>query len=283
LGFLRDSEVFQNGVPGAMSPIREAAVAGRFYPAEAEALRSVIRGYLEAAASRQASPGNSLAKGIIAPHAGYVYSGPVAASAYAVLPGLRDRVNRVVLLGPAHFVKLRGLAAPSVDEFETPLGRVTVDKEAVRLALTLTQVVIDDNAHAREHSLEVHLPFLQEVLGDFKLVPLAAGDVTAAEVAEVIELLWGGPETLFVVSSDLSHFHDHDTAARIDAETSRWIESLQFEELRADRCCGYKPIGGLLQAARARGLHVRTLDLRNSGDTAGSHSRVVGYGAYVVE
>lgn len=258
--------------------VREAAVAGRFYPANATELRSAVQQYLRSARPCEASP-----KGIIVPHAGYVYSGPIAGTGYAALAGLRGRVTRVVLLGPSHFVRVPGLAVPSVDAFETPLGRVPIDTEAVAKARTLPQVVVNDAAHAREHSLEVHVPFLQEVLGDFRLVPFAVGETTAAAIAEVFELLWGGPETFFVVSSDLSHFHDHDTAARLDSETSRLIESLRFEDLSGDHCCGFKPISGLLHAARARGMHVRTLDLRNSGDTAGPRDRVVGYGAYVVE
>jgi MEMO1 family protein len=261
-----------------MSVVREAAVAGRFYPANPHDLRSQIEGLLQAARPCQASP-----KGIIVPHAGYVYSGPIAATAYAALRSFRGRVTRIILFGPAHYVRLYGLALPSAQAFETPLGRVPIDVEAVEKALTLPQVVINDAAHAREHSLEVHVPFLQEVLGDFQLVPFAVGEATPDAIAEVFELLWGGPETLFVVSSDLSHFHDHDTAARIDAETTQIIESLRFEDLSGERCCGFKPIGGLLRAARNRGMHVRTLDLRNSGDTAGPRDRVVGYGAYVVE
>jgi len=258
--------------------VREPAVAGKFYPANADELRAAIRGYVPPVSTPTVSP-----KGIIAPHAGYVYSGPIAGKAYAALRGLRGRIERVLLFGPSHFVRVRGLAVPSSDTFVTPLGRVPIDTEAVQLALTLRQVVVNETAHSREHSLEVHVPFLQEVLGEFKLVPFAVGEATPGEVAEVMELLWGGAETLFVVSSDLSHFHDHDTAARLDAETSRRIESLRFEVLSGDQCCGFKSIGGLLQAARARGLHARTLDLRNSGDTAGSQDRVVGYGAYVVE
>jgi MEMO1 family protein len=261
-----------------MSGVREPAVAGRFYPATAEALRTAVQSYLQSAPT-----GDAVSKGIIAPHAGYVYSGPIAGRAHAVLRGLRDRIERVILFGPSHFVRVAGLAVPSSDTFLTPLGRVPIDTEAVRQALTLPQVVVDDSAHAREHSLEVHVPFLQEVLGPFKLVPFAVGSATPDQVAQVMELLWGGPETFVVVSSDLSHFYDHDTAARLDAQTSRLIEALRFEDLTGDQCCGFKAIGGLLHAARARGMHVRTLDLRNSGDTAGPLDRVVGYGAYVVE
>ena len=261
-----------------MSGVRDPAVAGRFYPANAEALRTAVQSYLQSARTAESVP-----KGIIAPHAGYVYSGPIAGKAHSVLRPLRDRVERVILFGPSHFVRVSGLAVPSSDTFLTPLGPVPIDTNAVRQALTLPQVIVNDAAHSREHSLEVHVPFLQEVLGAFQLVPFAVGEATPDQVAEVMELLWGGPETLFVVSSDLSHFHDHDTAALLDAQTSRLIESLRFEDLSGERCCGFKAIGGLMQAARARGMHARTLDLRNSGDTAGPRDRVVGYGAYVVE
>jgi AmmeMemoRadiSam system protein B/AmmeMemoRadiSam system protein A len=262
-----------------MSVVREPAVAGRFYPADPEELRAAIRGLLASSTAIQ----NAHPKGIIAPHAGYVYSGPIAGVAHAALRGLRGQIRRVILFGPAHYVRLRGMALPSADEFLTPLGAVPIDRDAVERALTLPFVVVNDAAHAREHSLEVHVPFLQEVLGDFQLVPFAVGEVTPDEVAAVFELLWGGGETLFVVSSDLSHFHDYETAARVDAETSRSIEALRVEDLTGERCCGFRPIGGLLQAARTHGLRVRKLDLRSSGDTAGPRDHVVGYGAFVLE
>jgi MEMO1 family protein len=261
-----------------MSFVREPAVAGRFYPADPDELRAAIRGLLGSTPIQDTHP-----KGIIAPHAGYVYSGPIAGVAHSALRGLRGQVRRVILFGPAHYVRLRGMALPSAEEFLTPLGRVPIDRAAVEHAMTLPFVIINDAAHAREHSLEVHVPFLQEVLGDFQLVPFAVGEVSADEVAAVFDLLWGGDETLFVVSSDLSHFHDYATASRVDAETSRMIESLRIEDLTGERCCGFRPIGGLLQAARVRGLRVRNLDLRNSGDTAGPRDRVVGYGAFVLE
>jgi AmmeMemoRadiSam system protein B len=206
----------------------------------------------------------------------------VAASGYARLAAVRETVKRVVLLGPAHFVPVAGLAACHADVFETPLGDVEIDSEALERALALPQVEWLDAAHAGEHSLEVHVPFLQTVLSDFRLVPLLVGSASIDEVAEVVELLWGGPETVFVVSSDLSHFHDYETARRLDRETSDSIELLKFDELRGDRACGYRPIAGLLRVARDRGLGARAIDLRSSGDTAGGRARVVGYGAYVV-
>ncbi len=260
-----------------MTVVRPAAVAGRFYPDDPVELRAEIGRYLQGAPSSNAAP-----KGIIAPHAGYVYSGPVAASAYKALANRRHEISRVVLIGPSHFVPVRGLAASSADTFETPLGRVPVDTSAIKELLVLPQVEINDAAHAREHSLEVHIPFLQEVLGSFQLVPLVVGEATPEEVAQVLELLWNGPETAIVISSDLSHFHDHAMATAIDGRTSKLIEGLRYEELRGDLCCGFKPISGLLFAARKRALSVRAVDLRNSGDTAGPRDRVVGYGAYVV-
>ena len=260
-----------------MANVRQPAVAGMFYPAEPRELRGMISGYLAAASATGAAP-----KALIVPHAGYIYSGPVAASAYALLKPLRGTIRRVVLLGPAHRVALTGLALPSSDFFATPFGNVPFDKEAAALIRVLPQVQVMDAAHAREHSLEVHLPFLQEVLGEFSLIPLVVGDASAEEVGEVLERLWGGTETLVVISSDLSHYHDYQTARRMDAATARAIETLRFEDLGYDNACGRVPVSGLLYVARRRGLAVRTLDLRNSGDTAGPRDQVVGYGAWAI-
>jgi AmmeMemoRadiSam system protein B len=258
--------------------IRPPAVAGQFYPDRPTELAGLVQGYLRDAGS----PGEGAPKAVIAPHAGYVYSGAIAGSAYAALASRRGAIERVVLLGPAHRVALRGLAAPEAAAFSTPLGEIRLDREALDRLLALPQVRTLDAAHALEHSLEVQLPFLQELLGEFTLVPLVVGDATPAEVAEVLDLLWGGDETLVVVSSDLSHYHDYDTARRMDAETSRAIEALEPEAIGYDDACGRIPVQGLLLAARARGLRARTLDLRNSGDTAGPRDAVVGYGAYAV-
>jgi len=258
-----------------MASIRQPAVAGAFYPAQPQALRALLVQFLEGAAVAGDVP-----KALIAPHAGYIYSGPIAGSAYALLKPARGLVRRVVLLGPAHRVAFAGLALPSNEAFATPLGTVPVDPTAVAALADLPQVHVLDQPHAREHSLEVHLPFLQQVLGDFQVVPLVVGDASAAEVGEVIERLWGGPETLVVVSSDLSHYHDYRTAQRLDAATTRAIEQLRFEDLEPDGACGAAPVRGLLWVARKHGLSVRTLDLRNSGDTAGPRDQVVGYGAY---
>lgn len=262
-----------------MSEIRAAAVAGLFYPDEPGELRSALRAYLA-----EATPvaGQSAPKALIVPHAGYVYSGPVAASAYACLTPVADRIRRVVLLGPAHRVAVRGLALPSATHFQTPLGRVPLDTTVCAALQALPQVSINDATHASEHSLEVHLPFLQELLGEFSLVPMVVGDSSAEEVADVLDAVWGDEETLIVISSDLSHYLDYDSARELDAQTSRAIEEMRYEDISYEQACGRIPVSGLLLAARRRGLHVRQMDLRNSGDTAGDRQRVVGYGAYVI-
>jgi len=261
-----------------MEKIRRPAVAGLFYAGEARELRDAVQRLLAAAKSEGAAP-----KAIIAPHAGYIYSGPVAASAYARLAPARGTIRRVVLLGPAHRVRFRGLAAVGVSHFSTPLGQIPIDPGALAEIADLPQVRVFDEAHRQEHSLEVHLPFLQEVLGEFTLVPLCVGDAEPREVGEVLERLWGGPETLVVISSDLSHYHDYQTARELDAVTSRAIEQLRYEDIGYDDACGRNPVGGLLYYARRHGRKVQAIDLRNSGDTAGPRDQVVGYGAYVLE
>lgn len=258
---------------------REPAVAGSFYPADPAELHAVVEDCLTDAGKRSA-PDAAAPKALIAPHAGYIYSGPIAASAYALLAPARGRIERVVLLGPAHRVAVRGIAASSAQAFATPLGDVPVDRVAVERALALPWVKVSDAAHAQEHSLEVHLPFLQVVLGDFRLAPFVVGEVGAEEVAELIEELWGGPETLILVSSDLSHYHDYELAQQLDRATSKAIEALRPDAISGDDACGFHPVRGLLLAARRFGLHPRLIDLRNSGDTAGSRDSVVGYGAY---
>lgn len=259
-----------------MEHLRMPAVAGRFYPARRDELQQMLTGFLSAIESPVSPP-----KAIVVPHAGYIYSGPVAASAYAALVPVRGQIHRVVLLGPSHRVALRGLAAVSADGFATPLGDVPVDRAAFEQILSLPQVGVYDIAHMEEHSLEVHLPFLQTVLEEFTLVPLVVGDTPPEAVAEVLDILWGGEETLIVISSDLSHYHDYATAQQMDAATSKAIEELRPEDIAYDDACGRNPLNGLLYTARSRNMRVKTVDLRNSGDTAGTKDRVVGYGAYV--
>ena len=247
-----------------------------FYPGQAATLERAVTELLAAAPTADDD-----AKAIIAPHAGYVYSGPTAACAYRLLEHRRERVRRVVLIGPAHRVYLQGMALPSVDAFTTPLGDVAIDTRAVQQLLNLSGVQVSDEAHAAEHSLEVHLPFLQTVLEDFELVPIVVGVCSASEVEAVLEALWGGDETLIVASSDLSHFHAYTEAQQIDANTTTRIEARETT-LRGEEACGAYALNGLLLAAKAKGLNVRTLDVRNSGDTAGDRNRVVGYGAYAL-
>ena len=261
-----------------MSAVRPAAVAGLFYPDAPQALRAEVRASLDDAATgltTDAAP----PKAIIVPHAGYIYSGPIAAAAFARLAARRDAIRRVVLLGPTHRVLVRGLAVPSASAFASPLGSVAVDRAAVEQALALPQVSESDDAHALEHSLEVQLPVLQATLDDFAIVPFAVGDATAREVADVIELLWGGAETAIVVSSDLSHYHRYAQARMIDRATADAVLA-GAASLDQDQACGATPINGLQLAARAHGMVPELLDLRNSGDTAGDRSRVVGYASF---
>lgn len=257
--------------------VRPPAVAGTFYPGDATELRGEITGFL-----RDAERAGPVPKALIVPHAGYQYSGPVAASGYAMLEQVRETVKRVVLFGPSHRVPLRGLATMKADGFATPLGVVPIDRDSVEQALQLPQVQVLEQAHRQEHSLEVHLPFLQVSLAEFSLVPFVIGKASAAEVAGVLDLLWTNDETLVVVSSDLSHYHPYSIAQTIDRETSEMIEGGRWEQLSGERACGYCGIRGLLKVANERGLHVKAVDVRNSGDTSGSKGQVVGYGSYVV-
>ncbi|MDH3693795.1 MAG: AmmeMemoRadiSam system protein B [Gammaproteobacteria bacterium] len=260
-----------------MNKIRQPAVAGMFYPDNPRELQTQIDGFLAEAKNDYAAP-----KALIAPHAGYIYSGPVAASAYATIRDHKNTINRVVLLGPAHRVFVQGVAATSADKFLTPLGDVEIDQACIReLVNQFSFVNIADDVHAQEHSLEVHLPFLQRTLHEFSLIPLAVGEARDEEIDAILESLWGGSETLIVISSDLSHYHDYATAQRLDSATSDAIEHLQPERIQYEDACGRIPINGLLQTAKHRGLVATNIDLRNSGDTAGPHNQVVGYGAYL--
>ena len=256
--------------------IRAPAVAGLFYPDDRRELLEMVRGFLSAPALVLPAP-----KALIAPHAGFLYSGPIAGTAFAQLQPVRDTITRVVLAGPSHRVGFPGIALSSARAFTTPLGHVPVDQEAIGQIVDLPDVTLLDIAHAQEHSLETHLPFLQVALKQFSIVPLVVGDATPEALAAVFEKLWGGPETLLCVSSDLSHYHRYDQARRMDAETSRAIESLEEDALDSAHACGWLPVRGLMLAARTHGLKARALDIRNSGDTAGSRDQVVGYGAYV--
>lgn len=259
-----------------MNQVRAAAVAGQFYPAQSSQLQADVDAMLERAASNAPCP-----KVIVAPHAGYAYSGDVAASVYARLRNGGEHISRVVLLGPSHRVGFSGIASCSADCYITPLGQIPLDKQSLQQLATLPGVVQLDEAHAQEHSLEVHLPFLQRTLGDFSLLPLVVGQAPAAEVAGVLNSLWGGSETLVVISSDMSHYLPYAQAQRKDAATTAQIEALQAD-LNGDQACGCKPLNGLLQVLRERQLGIETVQVKNSGDSAGSKERVVGYGSWVV-
>lgn len=259
----------------AATLVRPSAVAGAFYPAAPAELAAQVEGLLGAA--KAAGPRRP--KALIAPHAGYIYSGPTAAAAYAALAAHRDTYRRVVLLGPAHRVRLRGFALPASTAFATPLGTVPLDREAVELLRKSPLVCVSEEAHALEHSLEVHLPFLQKTLGAFTLVPLAVGTASPQEVAQLLDALWGGDETLIVVSSDLSHYLPYAQASTIDYRTTGMILSM-MPQLNHEQACGATPVNGLLQAAARRGLQPAMLDLCNSGDTAGDKNRVVGYASF---
>lgn len=259
-----------------MTLIREPAVAGQFYPGDKTELGRTVQFLLDEVHSGEGEP----PKALIAPHAGYIYSGSVAAAAYARLRPYRDRYTRVILLGPCHRVPLRGLALSSADVFRTPLGDIPLDKVAAA-SIYSPYIQVFDETHEFEHSLEVHLPFLQSVLGAFSLVPIVVGNTRPEHVANVLDQLWNGPETLIVISSDLSHYLSYDRARTIDGETRQAIEELEIRGIDHDSACGATPISGLLIAAKRRGMTVSTLDLRNSGDTAGDRRNVVGYGSWV--
>ena len=260
-----------------MSRVRPPAVAGLFYPDDPQRLATAVESLLAV----DVPADEPVAQALVVPHAGYVYSGPTAGVAYARLRA-RPGVSRVVLLGPAHRVWTDGLAVPSVDGFATPLGMVPIDDALRRRALGVPWVTVDDAPHAREHSLEVQLPFLQRLFGAVSLLPLAVGDARPHEVAEVLDVLWDGPETLVLVSTDLSHYLDYASARMRDERTAAAIVAADAAAIEDDDACGARPLRGLLVAAARRGLDVRLLDLRSSGDTAGDRDRVVGYGAFAV-
>lgn len=259
-----------------MQKIRQPAVAGTFYPAQRDALLAVVHKYLS-----RVIPTELLRypKAIVVPHAGYIYSGAAAASAYSAVADHAAKITRVVLLGPAHTLAVRGLALPGVDLFATPLGDVQLDHEAIATITPLRQVEVCPAAHASEHCLEVQLPFLQMILGDFQLVPLVVGHATARDVAEVLDTLWGGPETLIVISTDLSHYLPYEAACTRDAQTVECILSLRPLQSH-QQACGATPVNGLILSAKRNHLHPKLIRLCNSGDTAGDKSRVVGYASF---
>lgn len=260
-----------------MRAVRPAAVAGLFYPGRRSELDSMIAGLLDDARARMVDV-ELTPKGLVLPHAGYIYSGSTAALGYALLERMRAQVTRVVLLGPCHRVYTEGLALPGVAAFETPLGVVPVEPPPEPLYRSIPQVRSNPVVHAEEHSLEVHVPFLQSVLDDFTLVPLAVGAACASDVSEAIDALWGGPETVVIASSDLSHYLPYERANLVDTRTVHQMLRLDAT-LTHEQACGADPVNGLLLSARQRGLTPHLLGRCTSGDTAGDKERVVGYAA----
>lgn len=263
-----------------MTNIREAVVAGTFYCEQPKQLSNRVHQYLNEAPIVRKVP-----RAIIVPHAGYIYSGSIAATAYARLQSAKDQINRVVLIGPSHRVSFKGLALSSATQFATPLGNIELDINTIRQLAEISYISYLDQAHELEHSLEVQLPFLQTILKSFLLVPIVTGDASAENICQIIEQFWEDPKTLIVISSDLSHFHDHKTAEKMDKETTQIIEQNQYEKLNGNLACGYVAISGLLAFARKHRYQIEMIDLRNSADTVGSQNknRVVGYGSYVIE
>ena len=257
--------------------VRPPAVADMFYPGDPRELQTMIGRMLA-----DAKPAEMQPKAIIAPHAGYIYSGDIAAQAYGALTPWRDTIRRVVLLGPSHRVPFRGIAVSSADYYRTPLGDVPLDTESAReLARRFDFVDYLDIAHKDEHSLEVHLPFLQTVLDDLELLPMVVGEADPAQVDAVLEAVWGGPETLIVISSDLSHYHNDLTARLLDQETAEAIESLDTRAVDTQHACGAHPVRGLLEAAKKHEMQPVRVALGNSARVSGDRDRVVGYGAWL--
>lgn len=262
--------------------IRPAAIAGSWYPGDEPALSAALEKFMAAATSLQHALSGTppVPKAVIVPHAGYKYSGAIAARAYARIVPIADQITRVVLFGPAHRVYSKGLAIPSVEYFETPLGRVKLDQEYLHILKAQDYTEVSDAAHAEEHSLEIQIPFLQQVLGEFQLTPVVVGGASGEVVEDALKRLWGGAETLIVISSDLSHYHGYEESQRRDSATSMAIMSLSTGSIGSENACGWRPVDGLLRRAKNLGLTPTTLEVKNSGDTASPHDRVVGYGSW---
>lgn len=257
----------------------ESQVAGYFYPNDPNTLSKQIDDFL---LNTEIEKNNIIPKAIIVPHAGYIYSGQTAAFSYNCLEKIKNKIKKVVIIGPAHRVGFNGIAGTLATEFVTPLGVVKVDESSMENVLTMPSVMILEEAFQGEHCLEVQLPFLQKILNNFTIVPLIVGNVSYITLSEVIERLWGFDDTLFVISSDLSHYHDYKTAQNMDSTTANAIVNLEPDNITYDNACGRIGIQAMLDIAKSKNMTVKQLDLRNSGDTAGDKNRVVGYGAFCV-
>jgi AmmeMemoRadiSam system protein B len=273
----------QKGGLRKMHLIRNAAVAGLFYPDDPQELRHAVSRFLSDVT--QIDTDTTQPKALIVPHAGYVYSGAAAATGFARLLPFKQLIKQIVLLGPSHRVGFTGLAVSDAHFYQTPLGDIPIDRPAIDKLLMLPQVSLIEQAHTQEHSVEVQLPFLQEILDDFTLVPIVVGDASTESVSEVLETLWGNESTLILISSDLSHFHNYPTAQQLDNITCSAIEMLHSENIGFDNACGRNPIKGLLHSAKQHDLAATTLALWNSYDSAGrspeDKTRVVGYGCWM--
>jgi len=267
--------------------IRHPAVASMFYPGKPADLLNSVRKYLSDADAEQSTvkfknDENSV-RALIVPHAGYIYSGKIAASAYQLLQRNKYHFKRVLLLGPAHRLCLQGAAFPNEEVFETPLGSIILDKTRMKkLAAEFSWISFNEKAHAEEHSLEVQLPFLQETIADFELLPLVVGEMDSLQIAEMIQQFSTDLETLIVISTDLSHFHNYQTAYEKDALTANAIELLEPQKISSEDACGVYPLRGALVAALQNKWKIHRMGLCNSGDTTGDYGRVVGYGAWAL-
>ena len=261
--------------------IRPMAVAGRFYPANAPALHQWLQSTIEINAkpdSAKAPP-----RALIAPHAGYIYSGETAAKAFAFWKDCQDEIQTVVIMGPAHYVGFHGIATIDHQQVATPFGSLEINNQMrEELLEKFSYLQVNNEANAPEHSLEVMFPFVKELLPDTKILPLLNGAVSTEDVSEVLQFLWQQKGVYFVISSDLSHFHPYQEAQALDAKTANWIEQSQWQKLDGNHACGYKGIQGLLAMKAAKNVSIQRIACVNSGDTAGSKDSVVGYGSWAI-
>ena len=261
-----------------MEKIKQADVAGMFYPGEEASLRQMVDGFIQKALSFDLRP-----RAIIAPHAGYIYSGSIAGTAYKTIAAVRDQIENVIIMSPAHRFYLRGIALHMADAFATPLGNIPVNIGIVKKIKQFSSVQWEERSFIQEHGLETHLPFIQRAFKPgIKIVPMIVGECQESEVAEILESVWEDPRNFVIISSDLSHFHSYADAKKLDRNTVDLIQNLDSQSLDTEFACGHYPICGLLNLARNRKLKIKALDIRSSGDTAGSKESVVGYGSFAV-
>lgn len=256
---------------------RKPTVAGLFYPSETDNLSKLITDLLNQ------KPPVSFTKMLIVPHAAYQYIGEILAQSYLHLFSRSQQIKTVVLLTPSHHIKFNGIAITSKDCYLTPFGEVIIDSDAMMTLLNFPQVVMFDDAHIKEHSIEIHLPFLQTILPSFSLVPLIIGETNSYNILEILEKLWEQEETLIIASMNLSHYQTYNIAQELDQRTSQAIESLHWQSLQTNQICNIHLISSLLQLAHQKSLTPKTIKVCNSGDLTGIKNRVVGYGAFIFQ